>query len=113
MPLLHTTLKSTSGNLILVISKVFIVIRRFLISTSFPSRANSDSRFPYSVEKYNVKGLSGQFSEVAQALGAFAEKVSDPNDITPAIRRGLEVTQNGRPAVLEFITREEGAYSKF
>ena len=73
----------------------------------------SDSRFPYSVEKYNVKGLSGQFSEVAQALGAFAEKVSDPNDIIPAIRRGLEVTQNGRPAVLEFITREEGEYSKF
>ena len=73
----------------------------------------SDSRFPYSVEKYNVKGLSGQFSEVAQALGAFAEKISEPKDIIPAIRRALEVTQSGRPAVLEFITREEGEYSKF
>ncbi len=73
----------------------------------------SDSRFPYSVEKYNVKGLSGQFSEVAQALGASAEKVTEPKDIIPAIQRGLEVTKNGRPAVLEFITREEGEYSKF
>ena len=72
-----------------------------------------DSRFPYSVEKYNVKGLSGQFSEVAQALGAFAEKVVEPMEIVPAIRRGLEVTQAGRPAVLEFITKEEGEYSKF
>jgi thiamine pyrophosphate-dependent acetolactate synthase large subunit-like protein len=73
----------------------------------------SDSRFPYSVEKYNVKGLSGQFSEVAQALGAFAEKISEPKDIIPAIKRALEVNQSGRPAVLEFITREEGEYSKF
>ena len=67
-----------------------------------------DSRFPYSVEKYNIKGLSGQFSEVAQALGAYAEKVVDPIDIIPAIQRGLDVTQTGRPAVLEFITKEEG-----
>ena len=72
-----------------------------------------DSRFPYSVEKYNIKGLSGQFSEVAQALGAYAEKVVDPIDIIPAIQRGLDVTQTGRPAVLEFITKEEGEYSKF
>ena len=49
----------------------------------------------------------------AQALGAFAEKIVEPKDIIPAIQRGLEVTQTGRPAVLEFITREEGEYSKF
>ena len=72
-----------------------------------------DSRFPYSVEKYNITGLSGKFSEVAQALGAYAEKVVDPIDIIPAIQRGLDVTQTGRPAVLEFITKEEGEYSKF
>jgi acetolactate synthase-1/2/3 large subunit len=57
--------------------------------------------------------VGGQFAEVAQAMGAFSEKVTDPGEIVPAIRRGLEVTRSGRPALLEFITKEEGEYSRF
>ena len=72
-----------------------------------------DSRFPVAVERYNIKGVGGQFSEVAQALGAYSEKISDPQEIVPAIRRGLEVNRNGQTVLLEFITKEEGAYSKF
>jgi acetolactate synthase-1/2/3 large subunit len=73
----------------------------------------SDSRFPVAVGRYDAKRLSGQFAEVAQAMGAFSERVTAPREIIPAIQRGLEVTRSGRPAVLEFITREEGEYSKF
>ena len=72
-----------------------------------------DSRMPVAVERYNAKKLSGQFAEVAQAMGAFSEKVTDPGEIVPAIRRGLEVTRSGRTALLEFITKEEGEYSSF
>ena len=72
-----------------------------------------DSRFPFAIEKYRVKELSGQFSEVAEAMGAYSEKITDPGEIVPAIERGLEVTRSGRTAVLEFITKEEGEYSKF
>ena len=73
----------------------------------------SDSRFPVAIERYDAKRVGGQFAEVAQAMGAFSEKVTDPGEIIPAIRRGLEVTRSGRPALLEFITKEEGEYSKF
>ena len=72
-----------------------------------------DSRFPVSVERYNIKGVTGQFSEVAQALGAYSEKITDPQEIIPAIKRALEVNQGGRTVLLEFITKEEGEYSKF
>ena len=75
-----------------------------------------DSRFPVAVNRYNIKGLSGQFAEVAQAMGAYSEKITDPQDIVPAIQRGLEVTRGRRTALLEFITfitKEEGDYSKF
>ena len=72
-----------------------------------------NSRFPVAIEKYRVKELSGQFSEVAQAMGAFSERITDPDEIVPAIQRGLEVNNSGRPAVLEFMTKEEGQYSKF
>jgi thiamine pyrophosphate-dependent acetolactate synthase large subunit-like protein len=65
------------------------------------------------VERYNIKGVGGQFSEVAQALGAYSEKISDPQEIVPSIRRALEINRNGQTVLLEFITKEEGAYSKF
>ena len=72
-----------------------------------------DSRFPFAIEKYRVKELSGQFSEVAEAMGAYSEKITDPGEIVPAIERGLEITRSGCTVVLEFITKEEGEYSKF
>ena len=73
----------------------------------------SDSRFPVAIEKFQVKSLSGQFSEVARAMGAYAEKVTEPGEIVSAIKRGLEATSAGEPVVLEFITCDEGEYSKF
>jgi hypothetical protein len=39
--------------------------------------------------------------------------VERPGEIVPAIRRGAQVVAAGRPALLEFITREETAFSKF
>ena len=72
-----------------------------------------DSRFPVALEKYNIKTLSGEFSEVAQAMGAYTEKITAPNDIIPSIERGIAETQAGNAVVLEFITKDEGEYSKF
>lgn len=72
-----------------------------------------DSRFPVAVEKYNIKGVTGQYSEIAQALGAYSEKITEPQEIIPAIKRALEVNRGGRTVLLEFITKEEGDYSKF
>jgi acetolactate synthase-1/2/3 large subunit len=72
-----------------------------------------NSRFPVALETYQVKSLSGQFAEVAQAMGAYSEKITDPQDIVPAIQRGLKSVAGGRATVLEFITRDEGEYSKF
>jgi acetolactate synthase-1/2/3 large subunit len=72
-----------------------------------------DSRFPVALEKYNIKTLSGEFSEVAQAMGAYTEKITAPNDIVPSIKRGIAETEAGKAVVLEFITKDEGEYSKF
>ncbi len=72
-----------------------------------------NNRFPVAIERYRAKELSGQFAEVASAMGAYSEKITDPREIVPAVQRGLEATSSGRPVVLEFITRDEGAFSKF
>ena len=72
----------------------------------------ADSRYPVANLQYQVKRLSGNFAEVAKALGAYSERIGDPDDIVPAIERAQAMTRSGRPALLEFITKEERAYSK-
>jgi acetolactate synthase-1/2/3 large subunit len=89
-----------------------IPILTIVINNSYMS-IYDNSRFPVALEKYNVKTLSGQFSEVAQAMGAYSEKVIEPQEIVPAIKRGLAAVDAGRPTVLEFITCDEGEFSKF
>jgi acetolactate synthase-1/2/3 large subunit len=49
---------------------------------------------------------------VARALGGYGERINQPDEIVPAIRRGIEQTQKGVPALLEFITSKEIAFSK-
>ena len=41
------------------------------------------------------------------------ERVTRCADIAPAIARASAITMEGRPAVLEFITREEPVLSRF
>jgi acetolactate synthase-1/2/3 large subunit len=89
-----------------------IPILTIVLNNSYMS-IYDNSRFPVALEKYNVKTLSGQFSEVAQAMGAYSEKIVDPQEIVPAIKRGLAQVDAGRPTVLEFITCDEGEFSKF
>ena len=72
-----------------------------------------DSRTPTAVERYGLKDLSGDFYRVALALGVYAEQVTEPDEIGPAMRRAMEANGAGRPALLEFITKEEGTFSKF
>ncbi len=49
--------------------------------------------------------LGGNFSLVAQGLGAYSERVEDPNEITPALRRGIQATESGQAALIEVIIR--------
>jgi acetolactate synthase-1/2/3 large subunit len=39
--------------------------------------------------------------------------VTEPDEIIPAIRRGIQQTQEGTPALLEFITAKEITFSIF
>ena len=68
---------------------------------------------PVATERYGTKFLSGQYAKVADGLGGYAERIDKPEDIIPAIRRAKKVVESGRPALLEMITREEQAFSKF
>ena len=67
---------------------------------------------PVSTEKYRSTDISGDYAAMARAFGGYGERVTQPEDIIPAIRRGIEQTQNGVPALLEFITCKETRVSR-
>ncbi|MDE0621077.1 MAG: thiamine pyrophosphate-requiring protein [Bryobacterales bacterium] len=64
-------------------------------------------------EKFRGTDISGNYAEFANALGGYGERITDPDEIVPAIRRGIAKTEQGVPTLLEFITSKELEISKF
>ena len=64
-------------------------------------------------EKFNSTDISGNYADWARALGGYGERITEAAAITPALQRGIAATLEGRPALLEFITTQDKAYSTF
>ncbi len=82
-----------------------IPILTLLLNNS--AMGNYEKHIPIACERYGTKFLSGNYSEVARGLGAYSKRVEQPGEIVPALEQAIRVTRDGRPALLEFITREE------
>jgi len=67
----------------------------------------------YSTEKYRSTDISGNYADFATALGGYGERVTTPDQIIPAIKRGLEKNAQGIPVLLEFITGLELKQSRW
>ena len=68
---------------------------------------------PVSTERYRSTDISGNYAAMAQAFGGYGERVETPEQIVPAIRRAIAQTQQGVPALLEFLTAKEITFSVF
>ena len=64
-------------------------------------------------EKYRSTDISGNYAQMAEAFGGYGERVEDPSQIVDALRRGIEATERGQAALIEFITEKELAVSTF
>jgi acetolactate synthase-1/2/3 large subunit len=62
-------------------------------------------------ELFNTRDLGGNYADLGQAMGGWAERVTDPNDVSAAFLRAKKATEGGRAALLEFITNEEQEFS--
>ena len=63
--------------------------------------------------KYRSTDISGNYADMAKAFGGYGERVSQPGEIIPAIKRGIRKTQDGVPVLLEFLTMQEIEFSEF
>ncbi len=67
---------------------------------------------PKATEKFRATDISGDYAAMARAFGGYGERVTELSEIVPAIKRGIEQTQKGKPALLEFMTAQETRISK-
>jgi thiamine pyrophosphate-dependent acetolactate synthase large subunit-like protein len=68
---------------------------------------------PIATRKYRSTDISGNYAALAEALGGYGERVTEPGAIVPAIQRAVRKTRDGIPALLEFITAQEIEFSIF
>jgi thiamine pyrophosphate-dependent acetolactate synthase large subunit-like protein len=67
----------------------------------------------YATERFGTQKLSGNISKVAEALGGHAERVEHPGELRDALGRAISAVDGGQAALVEVITCEEIAYSKY
>ena len=66
---------------------------------------------PIASERFDLNVMAGDYAKVAEGLGGYSEKVTQPDEIVPALKRAKESVDSGKAALLEFITTEEGQFS--
>jgi acetolactate synthase-1/2/3 large subunit len=81
-----------------------IVLNNFSMAVETGSMAKSH-------ELFRTRDTLGNYAEIGRALGGHAERIEKPGDIAPALARAKRATEEGKAALLEFITSQEIAYS--
>jgi acetolactate synthase-1/2/3 large subunit len=67
---------------------------------------------PVASEKFASNLLGGDYAAIAAGLGGYGERVEEPGALRAALQRCIAETEQGRPALLEVITKEEGRMAK-
>jgi thiamine pyrophosphate-dependent acetolactate synthase large subunit-like protein len=83
---------------------ITIVLNNFSMACELPI-------MEVATEKYRSTDLSGNYADMAKAFGGYGERITEPSEIIPAIKRAIRKTEEGIPALLEFITAREIEYS--
>ena len=64
-------------------------------------------------DRYGTMNILGNYADLAKSLGGWSERVEEPGQIVPALKRARAVTEDGKAALLEFITSREISYSRW
>ena len=63
-----------------------------------------DNAFPTANDLYGMKYTEGDYVKVAEAMGAYGERVEQPQEIVPAFKRAIEKIEAGQTALVEIMT---------
>jgi acetolactate synthase-1/2/3 large subunit len=63
-------------------------------------------------ERYGTMNILGNYWEIAKSLGGWSERIEEPGQIVSALQRARKATDDGKAALLEFVTSKEINYSR-
>jgi acetolactate synthase-1/2/3 large subunit len=63
-------------------------------------------------ERYGTMNILGNYADLGRSLGGWSERVEEPGQIVAALQRARKVTDDGKAALLEFITSREISYPR-
>jgi len=72
-----------------------------------------DRMLPTATERYKIDQVGGDYTGVVGALGFHAERIEQPDEIVPAIKRAEKVVAGGQPAFIEVMTRVDTDFSVY
>ena len=56
--------------------------------------------------------ITGDYADLARSFGGHGERVTEPGEIVPALKRGIARSSGASPALVEFITEKETQISR-
>jgi acetolactate synthase I/II/III large subunit len=62
-------------------------------------------------DRYRTRDIGGNYADMGRAMGGYTERVEKPTEIASAFERARKMNEDGKAALLEFITSEEIAFS--
>jgi acetolactate synthase-1/2/3 large subunit len=74
--------------------------------------AGETNHLPIAHKLHGILNVGGNYADIGRALGGWAERVENPEEIAPAIQRARKATEGGKAALLDFITSREHQYSR-
>ena len=72
-----------------------------------------DTKMPVAMEKYGAGNQTGDYADMAKAMGATGIKVEDPEGVVPALQTAKKENAEGRVTVIEVITRQDTRFSQY
>ena len=72
-----------------------------------------DTKMPTAMKEYGVGNQSGDYADMAKAMGATGIKIEQPSEINSALVQAQRENDEGRVCVIEVMTRQDVRFSQY
>ena len=72
-----------------------------------------DSKMPTAMERYGAGNQTGDYADMAKAMGADGILVDKPEGVMPALKSAQTANREGRVCVIEVLTRQDTRFSQY
>ena len=72
-----------------------------------------DKSMPTAMERFGAGNQTGDYADVAKALGAKGIKVENPEGVAPALKEAQQANKEGEVCLVEIITRQDTRFSQY